>query len=436
MKRRRCFTGRVVRQCVLRICETTEHRGEAWAQTSSRAQERVRGKRRKARLFTLQAILIRLLLLCPLCTPVFGQSIRALYSETQQALATGNLTAAEAAIDQILAIAPNDPGAHGNLAVVYMRRHQWDRALAELRITQRLAPNVPGVRLNIALVYYHQSRFELAIPQLQSVLRDEPGSAQATYLLALCDVFTQHYSAALPSLEKVWDIHSTDLAYLYVFAVAADGTHRADLEEKAISRMMTVGRDSAEVHLYIGKAYLSRQQDQQAQKEFETAAKLNPKLPLVHYFLGAVARRSENLPLARDEFLADAAIEPDLALDYDQLGEIALKLSQLLEAGRYFREAIRLQPDLASSHFGLAKVLRERKEWKEALVQIDAARRLMPNSASIHYVRAEILRANGRDAEAKRELLSASRIQASERDRLQELISGKSTADPDLPGLR
>ncbi len=167
-----------------------------------------------------------ILLFSAVCVLLSGQSIQELYEQTQRALASGDLKGAETACRQILAAAPNDPGAHGNLAVVYMRRKQWGQALQELHITERLAPNVPGVRLNIALVYYRESRFELAIPELKSVVQDQPGNAQAIYLLALCDVFTDRYRAAVPLLEKLWDEHSTDLAFLYVAAVAADGAHR------------------------------------------------------------------------------------------------------------------------------------------------------------------------------------------------------------------
>ncbi len=378
----------------------------------------------------------KLLLLCLLGTALLGESSTELYSRTQHALAAGDLAGAEVAVREILARAPNDPGAHGNLAVVYMRRQQWDAAMRELRTTERLAPNVAGVRLNIALIYYHENRFSEAIEPLESVLRDQPGNPQATYLLGLCDVFAERYSAALPLLEQIWDAHSDDLAYLYVMAAAADDAHHPELEQKAIAQMMWVGEDSAEVHLYIGKAYLSRQQDESAQKEFELAAEKNPKLPVVHYFLGAVARRLGDPARAREEFLKDIRIEPDLALDYDQLGTISQALGQLPEAEKYFRQAVRLDANLASSHFGLAKALRERKDWKDALMEIDAAERLAPDSASIHYVRAQILRGAGREAEWKKESMIAAHIQASERDRLQDLVSGKSTVDPNPPALR
>jgi tetratricopeptide (TPR) repeat protein len=287
--------------------------------------------------------------------------------------------------------------------------------------------------LNIALVYYRQNRFDQAIPPLESALHDEPANTQAAYLLALCNVFTDRYAAAVPLIEKLWDTHSSDLAFLYVAAVAADGAHRADLEKKAIDRMIAVGQDSAEMHLYMGKAYLSRQQHDKAINELQTAARLNPKLPFVHYYLGAALRHSGELERARAEFLADLAVEPDVALDYDQLGAIASALSQPAEAERYFRQALRLNPDLASSQFGLAKVLRERGDTAGALQHLEAAGRLDPASASVHYLRAQVLRAAGRQTEASQEFAAAARIQKTTRDKLQQVISGTSTPDPQPP---
>lgn len=364
-----------------------------------------------------------------------AQSIPELYKEAQEALASGDLAKAETASRGILAIAPQDPGAHVNLAVVYMRRKQWEPALEQLHLAQKVAPNVPGIRLDIGLVYYRQNRFEQAIPELESVLRDQPANLQAAYLLALCYVFTDRYANAVPLIERLWDAHSNDLAFLYVAAVAADGAHRSDLEQKAVQQMMEVGGNSAEVHLYIGKAYLARGQDDEAFKNFEIAARMKPKLPFVHYYLGAVLRRRDDLQRAKQEFLTDAAIEPDMALNYDQLGHVSVTLGQTAEAEHYFREALRLDPSLASSQFGLAKLLRARGD-AGALQHINAAERLSPDSASVHYLKAQILKLAGRETEARQELATATRIQKSVRDKLQRMISGKETADPQLPGTQ
>src|SRR5208282_5505363 len=84
--------------------------------------------------------------------PVFGAAAtqpadaRQVFEQGQQALNKGDLSAAEKAFRQLLASDPNNVGAHGNLAVVHMRRREWKRALAELRIAERLAPGMTGIR--------------------------------------------------------------------------------------------------------------------------------------------------------------------------------------------------------------------------------------------------------------------------------------------------
>jgi hypothetical protein len=51
-------------------------------------------------------------------------------------------------------------------------------------------------------------------------------------------------------------------------------------------------------------------------------------------------------------------------------------------------------------------------------------------------LKAQILKLAGQETEARQELKTATRIQKSVRDKLQQVISGKETADPQLPGTQ
>jgi tetratricopeptide (TPR) repeat protein len=212
-------------------------------------------------------------------------------------------------------------GAHGNLAVVYMRRREWRPALTELRAAEHLAPKIPGIRLNIGLVYYRQADYRQAIGPFESVLRDQE-SSQARYLLGLCYFFTERYADAAATLQPLWPQESENLNYLYVVSIAANQAGRVELDQQATARMIEVGQDTALFHLIIGKAHLAHEEDSRAFDELQHAARIDPKLPFVHYFLGTLYRRRNDLEAAKQEFLKDAAIEPDVAYDYDQLGLI------------------------------------------------------------------------------------------------------------------
>lgn len=354
------------------------------------------------------------------------------YRHGEEALAKGDLTGAEASFQQVLASQANDPGAHANLGVIYMRRKQWKSALAELRMAERLAPTVAGVRLNIGLVYYRQNEFGSAIPLFESVVRDMPGSTQASYLLGLCYLFQDRYADAVRVLQPLWDQEAGKFPYLYVLAVAAGNAGQSDLEERALQHMLEIGNDSTEYHMVIGKACLQRADNDRAILELERAAAMDGKRPLVHYFLGVAYRRHHDLERARQEFQQDMALEPQVAFNYDQLGAVTWELGRYDEAYRYYREALRLDSHLASSAFGLARFYRQREKYPQALAALDTAGTLDPTSASVHYMKGQILVRVGRKEEGRKELAIASRMLQKSTDRLEREVSGTSFLDPQL----
>ena len=361
-------------------------------------------------------------------------AIRRDYTAGEQAMRRGDLAVAEEAFRDILAIAPQDTGAHANLGVIYMRRKKWAPALQQLHIAEKLAPQVPGIRLNIGLVYYRQGEYANAIPPFESVVRDQPESSQARRLLGLCYFFKQRYGDAVGALEDLWSGSNNDLSYLYVLSVAAGNAGRHDLEQKSLARLLEVGRDSPELHLFLGKAYLARDQDDKALTELQLAAAAGPKLPFVHYNLGVVYRRKGEFTNAKEEFLKDAAVEPDVAYNYEQLGIVCQSLGQNAEAERYFQNALKLDGQLGTSWYGLAKMYKEEKKYPEALKALDEAGALDAKSPSVHYLRAQVLMQLGHAAQAQAELARVKNLHRQTADKLEQEISGGKYHDPQLAG--
>lgn len=382
----------------------------------------------------VSVLMLVLMLAATLQLPAAAQPADAprIFERGQQALNSGDLATAEKAFRQVLAAEPNNVGAHGNLAVVYMRRREWKPALAELHAAQRLAPDVSGIRLNIGLVYFRQADYSHAIPPFESVLRDQPDSQQARYLLGLCYFFTERYADTVQTLQPLWPQESGNLNYVYVVAIAAGKAGRTELDQQATARLLEVGRNSAELHLLMGKAHVAHAQDDQALAEFEQAAHIDPKEPFVHYFLGTVYRRRNDLERAKQEFLKDAAIEPDVPYNYDQLGAVCYALTQIAEAERYYKEAVRLAPGLATSQFGLGKIYKDQGKYAEALRALDAAVAIDPQSSSVHYLRGQVLVAMGRRTGARRAFDEALRLKQATRDELERKISGQHPTDPQL----
>jgi len=368
--------------------------------------------------------------LVPLCAR--PQDTRQIFESGQHALDSGDLADAEKDFRAVLAAEPDNVGAHGNLAVVHMRRKEWGAALAELRSAERLAPKMPGIRLNIGLVYYRQGDYGRAIQPFESVVRDQSESTQARYLLGLCYFFKERYADTAHTLEPLWPRESANLNYLYVVSIAANKAGFADLDQRATARLIEVGHDSAEFHLIVGKAHVGAGLYAQAMDEFQQAVRIDPKLPLAHYFLGTEYRRQNDFEPARQEFLKDIAIAPDVAYDYDELGAVCYALNQIPEAERYFKEALRLDPTMATSDYGLAKVYKQQGKFAHALDALRAAGAIDSRSASVYYLRGQILFAMGRRREAKSQFDEAARLKQATRDEMERKMSGQHPADPQL----
>jgi len=184
--------------------------------------------------------------------------------------------------------------------------------------------------------------------------------------------------------------------------------------------------------LIIGKAHAGAGMYDQAMEEFQTAARLDGKLPLVHYFLGTEYRRRNDFERAKQEFLKDIAIAPDVAYDYDELGAVCFALDQAAEAERYYKEALRLDAGLGTSDYGLAKIYKQQGKYAAALEALRGAGAVDAQSSSVYYLRGQVLFAMGRKAEAKAEFDKAVQLKQAVRDDLERKISGQHPADPQL----
>jgi tetratricopeptide (TPR) repeat protein len=313
-----------------------------------------------------------------------------------------------------------------------MRQKNWPLALRYFQQAEALAPQVTGIRLNIGLARYRQGDYAEAIPAFESVMREQPDSAQARRLLGLCYLFEERYADAAATLEPLWPASNRDLSYLYSLAVAAGNAGRHDLEQRSLAQLLEAGQNAPLVHLLVGKAYLAREDFDQALSELQIALKADPKLPLLHYTLGVVYRRKGDLEMALSAFQDDVAIEPEVAYNYDQLGMVSYSLKRNRAAESYFLKALKHDRKLASSWFGLAKIYKQEKQNSRALEALAEAGSIDPNSASVHYLRAQILAERGQKDQARAEMAIVRRLKIERVDKLEREVSGATYRDPQL----
>ena len=341
----------------------------------------------------------------------------------------GQLKIAEEDFRSVIALDPRSGAAHVNLGVAYMREKRWDDALVELRTAQSLSPHEPGIPLNIGLAHYRKNDFAAAIEPFSASLQLAPQSLQARYLLGLCYFFTNQYQRAADTLAPLWDRESNNPNYLYVLTIAAGKSSNVTLEKQAADRMLAIGQNTPEFHLYIGKAWLAKGNTEKAIDEFNIAVAARPNLPLVHYFLGRAYLEQHAYSKAEAELMKDVAIEPSFPYNYEDLGLLYMQLNQTDRAAGAFRRAIVLDQTLVNSYVGLGKLDRQAERYSDALEMLDRAVALAPESASVHYLRGQVLAKLGQKAKAEEEFNTSARLLKSFNDQLQQDPSGDRAAD-------
>jgi len=361
-------------------------------------------------------------------TPIAQPDARAVFKDGAEALRAGQLAKAEEDFRRVIKLDPAATAAHIDLGVAYMREKKWSDALGELRRAEQMSPQEPGIKLNLGLAYYKQSQFSSAIEPLSAAVLLAPNAVQARYLLGLCYFFQRSYAPAVSTLEPLWESESSNLNYLYVLSVAAHKSTNAAVEQRAFGQMLTVGQNTAEFHLFAGKALLAEGSHDQAAKEFRAAIAAQPNLPMAHYFLGRTYLERRDFPLAEAEFKKDAELEPDLPYNYEDLARLYAETNLISKAELNYRHALTLDKTLADSYFGLAKLYRDSGRWADALRMLDSAVDLAPESSSVHYLRATALTHLGDKAGARREFAETAQLNA-QTHRQQQPYRGDEVAD-------
>ena len=362
-------------------------------------------------------------------TDATGADPGAIFQQGMQALQSGQLELAEKDFRTVLSLNPKSSAAHINLAVAYMREKRWDEALVELRKAELLSPDEPGIQLNIGLAYYRRNDFVAAIKPFSAIVQRKPDSLQARYLLGLCYFFTDKYKEAKDTLAPLWPSELNNLNYLYVVSIAANKSADGALQKQAFDQMLVIGQDKPEFHLYVGKAWLAKDNTVKALEEFRAAEAAQPQLPMVHYFLGRILLEQHADELAETELQKDVAIEPGFPYNYEDLGILYAESDRPEKAEKSFLQAIQLDRTLVNSYLGLAKLYRKASRYNEALEMLDHAVALAPQSASVHFLRGQVLAHLDQPIKAQHEFDTSDKLLKLFNEQVQQNLSGDRSAD-------
>jgi tetratricopeptide (TPR) repeat protein len=162
--------------------------------------------------------------------------------------------------------------------------------------------------------------------------------------------------------------------------------------------------------MLYGDAYMSRNDDSNAETEYEQVGKLAPNLPIVQYQLGYIDFKRARYAAAEEHFRKEIATNPTFAAAYLYLGTTLRRLARNAEALPFLEQAVIRDPNYTLAYSELATAQVEAGKPEDALRTLQEGEGRFPQEAAFPAQLAGLLRRLGRRAEAKSEAEKATRL--------------------------
>ena len=312
---------------------------------------------------------------------------------------------------------PRDASAFASLGVALAKQEKYSEAAGAYRRALALNPRLPGIELDLGLAEFKQGHFQSAIAPLKAAVALDQ-SEQAGTLLGLSYYGAKNFAEAANYLEAAAKADPTNAELNQYLAQSCLWAKKYQCTLDAVQRVLDSQPDSAAAHTLTGEALDGLDRTKQAIAELETAVKVAPQEPNVHFGLGYLYWKNHELDEAQHEFQNELALDPKHAQATAYLGDIQMKKGDPDGALTLLQKSVQLNSNLRFAFMDLGIVLAQKKNYDDALAAFQKAAKLDPAQPDAHYRMARIYQLTGRKAESDREFAIVVKLHQTEDDKL------------------
>jgi tetratricopeptide (TPR) repeat protein len=247
---------------------------------------------------------------------------------------------------------------------------------------------------------------------VEGYLRLNPEDLDGKILLARILASLGENDASFEQLAEVLERDPENLDALFYL-----GSLTTALSQAEYRRLYKIAPDSARVHQLMGDSFRTRNQFQEAEKEYEAALVADPSLMDVIIELGDLKRTQGDFNAASDYY--ERALKLDAA-EYRALYGLGVCFrfrQESTKAKQYFSRAIEYAPGFASAHLALGTSLVQEKQYESAVESLLTAIQLEPEMDQAYFQLGRAYQALGDTEKADRAFERARNLSAQETTR-------------------
>jgi tetratricopeptide (TPR) repeat protein len=231
------------------------------------------------------------------------------------------------------------------LAVLSSTTGDYPRAIELYRQSLNLE-DVNDVRAELAIVYLSLNKPDNALEEVEKIIITEPGNARAWAIKGRAYAAKGDDKQAVESFTHSLQL-KRDVNMQYALASALLRLKEKEKAEAVFKEMLRDYGDRAIWHEVFGGGYREAKYLDDAIREFQLAAKMDPTLPHIHVFLG-VTFLEKNYWAPSPEILREFAEEvkayPDGYFGHFYEGVLLSQQGQLAEANPHLMAATKADP--------------------------------------------------------------------------------------------
>jgi tetratricopeptide (TPR) repeat protein len=308
----------------------------------------------------------------------------------------------------------------GELAVGIGHAGEYEQAVAYFNEALSFAPNSLALTLDYANAALHSGDLEQASILVEKAALDDKQAkafqAQVHLLRGRILVKKNSNEQARRELEQAVALDPT-FENGYELAVTCLNMEDKNCAAKIFSEMSASFGDSAQLHMYYGRAYENSDFQADAVAEFQRAISMDSHLAGAHYSLAAAYLAiggNEKLTQVMQELRTEIRLFPKNAIAYAALGHLEEDQHKLTEAERDLGRAAVLNTKDPDTFLYLGQLYVEEKKTSEAEAALRKSIRLTTDPArnryqvqKAHYLLGRLLMQSGDTEEGKKEVEAA-----------------------------
>jgi tetratricopeptide (TPR) repeat protein len=397
--------------------------------------------------------------------------LRTLYTEAQQAQASGDLATATRKYEAIIRLEPRMAEAYANLGNLYYQQGQGARAKAAYQRALEIKPELAGPHFFLGVIAFGERDYQTALKHLKRAAAEQPSNPLIYAYLGYTDFARGSYREAASNLERAAELNPADIDVLYHLSKSY-----AHLADQAFAQLQDQFADSVypilvRAHLDEAKEDWTDARDQYRlalkkipdnarlqEKEASSAAKAAGQTPppakaapdelidgSLKYKDGAPAGPGLKQEIERlqsetkSRISADSAAkagERDLYLEGEEYQSLAYLTSlavfesdpdsyrahqlraQMFEESNNddgaiteYREALKRKPDLQNIHFAIGSIYWKNHQSENAKAELELELKTDPHHPQALYELGDLCASTGHVADAEKYFLESLKLE-------------------------